>query len=263
MEILILFALFIVGIIAGFIGGMLGLSGGVITVPCLVLLFHFIDFPQGYIVHTAIGTSLAAMVFNGIASTWAHSRVKGVQWSIVLNMFPGIILGCLLGSFVANFLSGILLQIIFGLFLSLLGAYLVLYKRKKKKVHRPEKAVYTWLGLGIGSMASLLGIGGGAFTVPLLISYRYPVKEAVGTSAAVGLCITFLAAIAYLYFGMNKLKYPFSFGYIYLPAFALIGVGAVVFAPLGARIAHRIKGSLLRRIFAGTLIIVGILMIFN
>lgn len=264
MEWIALFAFFIVGILAGLIGGLLGLSGGVVTVPCLFLIFHFIGIPQGVLMHMAIGTSLSAMILTGIASTIAHHRHKGVMWNIVVSMLPGIILGCLFGAFLAHFLSGILLQIFFGVFIACLGAYVLLQKdRKKETTTKPETTVFSWFGLGVGTLASMLGIGGGVFTVPLLISYRFSEKKSVGTSAAIGLLITTMAALAYLYFGLETVQVQYSLGYIFLPAFALIGLGAVIFAPLGAKWAHGMEGTLLRKIFGGALIFIGILMIFN
>ncbi|NGX37080.1 MAG: hypothetical protein K1000chlam2_00230 [Chlamydiae bacterium] len=263
MEIVALLSFVVIGVLAGLIGGLLGLSGGIVTVPCLVLLFRLMGIPQTYLMHIAIGTSLAAMVLNSLASMWAHHRRQGVVWKIVFAMIPGIFLGCMLGSFVAQFLSSVVLQVVFGSFICFLGAYILLQKRKRQEKKLPDKTLYTWLGFGIGTLSSLLGVGGGVFSVPLLISYRYPEKQAVGTSAAMGLFITFVAAVAYLYFGLKEVKLPLTLGFIYLPAFAVIGFVAIFFAPLGAKLAHRIKGALLRKIFAGTLIIVGILMIFN
>lgn len=263
MEIFALFAYLIIGILAGLIGGLLGLSGGVVTVPALLFIFHLLGFPQTFAMHTAIGTSLAAMVLTGIASTWAHHRHKGVMWEIVLSMIPGIFLGCLLGAYVAHFLSGVILELFFGLFICLLGAYILFQKKKGKPIAPPDKTVFTWMGLVIGTLASILGIGGGVFIVPLLMHYRFAEKKAVGTSAATGLCITFLATVAYMYFGMGVVNIRESMGYIYLPAFVIIGIATIIFAPIGAKWTHRMKGTKLRKIFAGTLIIVGILMIFH
>lgn len=263
MEIFALIAFLGVGALAGLIGGLLGLSGGVVTVPALFGIFHLIDVPQDVRMQMAIGTSLSAMILTGLASTWAHNRHEGVIWNIVFSMLPGILLGCLLGAFVSDFLSGVILQIVFGLFVCVLGAYVLLQKKRPKPAKRPPKTVYTWLGLGIGSVASLLGIGGGIFTVPLLISYRFPEKKAIGTSAAVGLFITTIASLAYLYFGRDAAKIPYALGYIYLPAFALVGLATIFFAPLGVKLAHRLENKTLRRVFAGTLILVGILMALN
>ena len=265
MEVFAIFAFVFVGIVAGLIAGLLGLSGGVVTVPCLLFIFHFLDFPQAQLMHMAIGTSLSAMVITGIASSWAHHLHKGVMWAVALKMLPGIIVGCLLGSFIAQFLSGVILQIIFGFFVCSLGAYIIFKKKKTPSPSRekPHNTLYSWIGMGIGTVASMLGIGGGVFMVPLLISYRFSEQKAIGTSAATGLMITSMAALSYLYFGMDVITVPMSLGYIYLPAFALVSVGTVIFAPIGAKMAHKMDGAKLRKIFAGTLIIVGVLMILN
>lgn len=263
MEIVTLIAFAVVGILAGFVGGLLGLSGGVVIVPCLVLIFNLIDIPQAHLMHMAIGTSLAAMMINGLASTIAHHRRQGVMWDVVFSLIPGIFLGALSGSFIANLLSGIILQMIFGVFVALLGGYVLFRKKKKKENPKPDKTLYTWIGLGIGLLSSILGVGGGIFLVPLLLSYRYPESRAVGTAAAMGFFVTFLASMGYFYFGQSEIALKGSLGYIYLPAFIAIGVMTIFFAPLGASLAYKMKGKRLRTIFAATLIIVGILMIFQ
>ncbi len=263
MLIASLLAFLVVGALAGVAGGLLGLSGGVVTIPCLLLIFHALSFPQSEVMHMAVGTSLAAMIFNGIASTWAHHKRKGVIWKIVFVMLPGIVVGCIIGPLIASTLSGILLQVVFGLFITCLGIYLFLKKTKKQTPKTPTKGAYGLAGLTIGSIASLLGIGGGVFTVPLLIAHHHSEKRSVGTSAAIGLVVSFLAAIAYLYFGAGEIEVSYSLGYIYLPAFALVGVGAVFFAPVGAKLAHQIDGMKLRKIFAVTLGVIGLLMIFT
>lgn len=264
MEIFALIAFLAVGALAGLVAGLLGLSGGVVTVPSLALIFHLMELPQAYVMHAAIGTSLAAMVINGIASVIAHHIHKGVMWDLAFATLPGLFLGCMLGAFLAHFMSGVLLQILFGLLICGIGAFVLLNKVKKPRATKsPDRTFFTWVGLGVGTIASMLGIGGGVFTVPLLISYGYPTKRAVGTSAAVGLAITTLAAMAYIYFGLKEIDWPWHIGYIYLPAFAAIGLMTVVFAPLGAKLAHYMDAKKLRRIFAAALILVGILMIFH
>lgn len=263
MELFAIFAFIFVGIVAGLVAGLLGLSGGIITVPCLLLIFNLLDLSQVHAMHSAIGTSLAAMVLNGIAAVISHQKHKSILWEFVLSAAPGLFLGCMLGSFLAHFMSGILLQILFGMFIATIGAYVLLQKKKDRATKPLNKTFFTWIGLGIGTLASMLGVGGGVFTVPLLLSYGFAEKKAVGTSAAISLVITSLAAMAYLYFGLNEIDLPWHIGYIYLPAFAIIGLITVFFAPLGAKIANRIEGKKLRRTLAATLILIGILMIFN
>ncbi len=261
MEMIPLLAFLGVGILAGLIGGLLGLSGGVVTVPALVFIFPLIGIPETQVTHMAIGTSLAAMVFNGIVSTWSHHLRKGVLWELFLSLLPWITIGALFGGIVANFISDFVLENLFGFFICFLGIYLFWPPRKKKELREFNKHSIFWCGTGVGTIAGVLGIGGGVFTVPLLIHFNYPEKKAIGTSAAISLVVTTVTALTYLYFGLKTVKTPESLGYIYLPAFVFIGLGAMFLAPLGAKWAHAIDGLLLRRIFAAVLIIIGILMI--
>jgi len=267
MEIFLWVIYFIVGAGAGLLSGLLGISGGIVTIPALVLIFNLTGFPQSYLMHTAMGTSLAAMILKGIAATWTHNGRKEVMWDLVLVMIPGILMGCILGAFFAHFISGILLQIVFGGFICFLGAGILFKKQKKKKktekAARPDKALYTWIGLGIGAISSFLGIGGGVFVVPLLLSYHYVEKKAIGTSAATGLFITILASIGYMYFGHDLVDIGESIGYVYIPAFLSIGLGTLIFAPIGTKLTNRFDVKKWRKGFAATLIIIGILLIFN
>lgn len=262
MELFALIAYVFIGALAGIAAGLLGVSGGIVTVPSLAFLFNILGFPQSTLMHTAIGTSLSAMVFNGIVSTWFYERRQGIIWNIIFTMFPGIVIGSLLGAFVAHFLSGILLQVLFGLYIGLLGVYLFIRKNKKTQEKKLTFTRYLLYGFMIAGTASLLGIGGGIFIVPLLIHHGYIEKKAIGTSAAGSLFITFFGAIGYFYFGLGEVSMKESLGYIYLPAFILVGITAMFFAPLGVKLVQILSGEKLRKIFAGVLLITGFTMIF-
>lgn len=263
MEFLPYIAFIFMGILAGILAGLLGISGGVITVPCLALFFHLMSFPQAYVMHLAIGTSLAAMVFSGLGAAWSHHIKKAVIWDIVWAMFPGIIIGSIIGSLIAHVLSSVILAIFFGFFAILLGIYFYrkrfIAKQKEKKINKSRSL---WLGFGISGLANILGIGGGVMTVPILVAHNYPEKKAVGTSAAIGLLISFLGALAYLYFGMKEIQIEYGIGYLYLPAFIVIGIVSFFCAPLGTKWAHGLPVQTIRRIFGVFLVISGLLMIF-
>lgn len=261
MELLPLLAFLGVGIVAGLLGGLLGLSGGIVTVPALVFMLPKFGIPETQITHMAIGTSLAAMILNGIVSSWSHHKRQGVVWDLFFSILPWITIGALFGGIVANFMPDAVLENVFGIFICFLGIYLFFPVKKKKELQELNKHSIFWLGTGVGSVASVLGIGGGVFTVPLLIHFNYPEKKAIGTSAAISLVITTMTALTYLYFGLKEVKAPESLGYIYLPAFVFVGIGAMFLAPLGAKWAHSIDAGLLRKIFAAVAIIIGIVMI--
>jgi uncharacterized membrane protein YfcA len=266
MFVLELFLYAIIGVIAGILAGLLGISGGVITVPLLVLLFSLLDFPQTYVMHLAIGTSLASMCFNALSSTWMHNKKGVVLWKVVKRMFPGIVIGSICGSLVAHFLSGVVLEMIFGIFEILLGLYFF----RQVKLHEgdhplPKAGVLNCIGFGVSSLANVLGIGGGLITVPTLMAFRVHEKKAIGTSAATGVIITFLGAIGYMIFGFKQQVSidQDAIGYLYLPAFLVISVTTFFAAPYGAELTHRLPSKMLRRIFGYALIGTGLLMVLR
>ena len=132
MEIIPLLAFLGVGILAGLIGGLLGLSGGVVTVPALVFIFPAIGIPEEQVTHMAIGTSLAAMVFNGIVSTWSHHRRQGVVWDLFLSLLPWITIGALFGGHRREFHLGCRSRKCVWLFY-LLSWYVSIFATKKEK----------------------------------------------------------------------------------------------------------------------------------
>ncbi|MGC1879018.1 MAG: sulfite exporter TauE/SafE family protein [Rhabdochlamydiaceae bacterium] len=252
-------AYFFIGAIAGVLGGLLGIGGGVITVPCLLYIFHLLDFPQPYIMHMAIATSLAAMIFNMTAATWAHNRRGTVLWDVFKKMLPGLMIGSVLGALIATWLSGVFLEIIFGIFLCALA--FIFYRAKPVHVgtyklpSTPKLSAYTCC---IGAFSNILGIGGGSMVVPLLTTFKIPDKKAIGTSAVSTLVTTILGAISYLILGWGRLSSPQTVGFIDLPAFFIIGVVSFFCAPIGARLTHEISSEKIRKIFAIVLVVTGI-----
>lgn len=257
-----LIVLIFMGIVAGLLGGLLGISGGVITVPLLFFIFKAWHLEEANPMHLAIGTSLASMVFNSAASTWFHHRKKGVLWNIGFFMLPGIVLGSLAGVWIATDISETWLKLLFGVFACSIGIYF--FFPEKKEVHDhplPKKTTLNVVGFGIAFIANILGIGGSIFTAPYLMIHKVPPKKAIGTSAMTGFFITFLGALSYLYLGLSQVKAPETIGYLYLPAFITLSITTVLAAPFGVLLAHHLSTSILRKIFAFALIGTGISML--
>ncbi len=255
----------LIGLVAGFIGGLLGISGGLVTVPCLFLVFSLQHFPTGDLMQLAIGTSLAAMVFNAISATYSHHRQKTVKWNLVKAMFPGLILGCIAGAFLSYLLSTTILQLIFGIFAVLLGLYLYRHRRLPQiDPHRFSNGkTLNPIGFGVSMVSNILGIGGGTMFVPIFIGLKVPMKNAIGTSAATGFIVSLAGAISYLVFGWGETHYEHTLGYIYLPAFVILAVTTFMTAPFGARMAEHIKSVKLKRLFSIALLALGILMLIR
>ena len=90
-------ALLGLGMATGLVAGLLGIGGGMLMVPFLTILFTQFQFPDAYILHMAIATSMTTIVFTAITSVRAQQKKKMIRWDIVWRLAPGIIIGGLLG----------------------------------------------------------------------------------------------------------------------------------------------------------------------
>ncbi len=254
----------LLGMFAGTVAGLLGVGGGLIIVPVLVLVFQQQQFSSEIIVHMAVGTSLATIVFTSISSVRAHHQHGAVLWSVFARLTPGIIVGALLGSVIADWMPTLALQRFFGIFELVVATQMIL--AYKPNPHRALPGVPGMLGMGgiIGAISSIVGIGGGTMTVPFLVWCNVAMRKAVATSAACGLPIAVAGALGFVLTGYNELRLPgYTTGYIYWPAFAGIVIASVIFAPLGAQLAHRLPSRQLKQIFALLLYALGIRMLLG
>lgn len=252
----------LVGAAAGTLAGLLGVGGGVIIVPGLALLLAGGEVPVDRLMQVAVGTSLATIVVTSLSSIRAHHRRGAVHWPVVARMTPGIVAGALLGAVIADMLPSRTLAIVFGVFLLLVAARLAFGGQPAPHRQLPGPVVLAACGGGIGTLSSLLGIGGGTMTVPLLAWCNVALREAVATSAACGLPIALAGAAGFALAGLDNPAMPaLSTGYLYWPAFIAVAPLSVAFAPLGARLAHTIPVVVLRRGFALFMLIVGLRML--
>lgn len=260
MEVILLYCL--LGTIAGLLAGLLGVGGGLVIVPALAVLFLSADMPPVIIMHLALGTSLATIAVTSVSSAWAHHRYGAVLWPVFLRLSPGIVIGAWLGATVAEQLSSTVLQKVFGIFELLVAVQMGLNLKPAAHRQLPGKLITSVAGTVIGGVSAIVGIGGGTLTVPFLHWCNVNMRKAVATSAACGFPIAVAGALGYIVAGWNNSALPDgSSGYVYWPAFAVISVTSLLFAPLGAKLAHAIPVALLKRIFAVVLLGLGIKML--
>jgi uncharacterized membrane protein YfcA len=251
------------GSIAGLLAGLLGVGGGLVIVPMLTFILTAQGLPAAHILHLAIGTSLASILFTSVSSVRAHNRRGAVNWKAVKSISPGIVFGTLAGSWVAAQLSGEFLKIFFVAFQYYVATQLLLDIKPKPHRQLPGYAGMFGAGSIIGGISSLVGIGGGTMSVPFLIWCNTAAHTAIGTSAAIGFPIAFAGAIGYVVNGHSFELPRYSFGFVYLPALAGIVAASVLTAPVGARIAHSLPISILKKAFALLLIIIGTKMLMS
>ncbi len=248
------------GAFAGLLAGLLGIGGGLVIVPILNFAFHAQGLPAAYIQHLALGTSLASIMFTSVSSLRAHNQHGAVLWPIVKAISPGILVGTFLGSKVAALLSTRFLTGFFVVFLFYVAAQMLL--NIKPKASRQAPGFLGMFGAGgvIGGVSSLVGIGGGTMSVPFMSWCNVPLHTCIGTSAAIGFPIAIAGAAGYFVNGLSAPLPGLSEGYagfIYLPALVGVAAASIVTAPLGARLAHNLPVSKLKKIFACLLVIMG------
>lgn len=249
---------------AGVLAGLLGVGGGLIIVPALVSLFAAQQLPAGYILHLALGTSLASIMFTSMSSMRAHHKRGAVDWRIVGRITPGILAGTLFGSWVVAQLSTGFLKGCFVLFLYYVALQIFLDIRPKAHRQLPGTGGIFGVGGVIGGVSSLVGIGGGSMSVPFMLWCNVPLHRAIGTSAAIGFPIALAGTIGYAVNGSAINGLPsLSFGFIYLPALVGITVASVLTAPLGAHLAHSLPVARVKKGFALLLIIMGTRMLLG
>ncbi|HUW76510.1 MAG TPA: sulfite exporter TauE/SafE family protein [Gallionella sp.] len=246
----------VLGAVAGFLAGMFGVGGGLILVPVLLFLFDLQHFPAEHVMLLALGTSMAAILFTSLSSMLAHNRHGAVNWRVVRNITPGILLGTGIGASLAAYIPTHGLAIFFTLFVYTVAAQILLDIRPHAARELPGALGLTVTGMFTGCLCSLVSIGGGAIMVPFLVWCNVSLRNAIGTSAAIGFPVAVGGTIGYVVTGMNISWLPaYSLGFVYLPALFWIALASMIAAPLGAKATHRMKTGLLRKLFALLLLI--------
>lgn len=239
------------GAFVGLFAGMLGIGGGGMMVPVLAWLFAVQGYPREYLVHLSVGTAMATVVFTSVSSVRAHAQRGAVRWDIARAMAPGVVVGGFLGALVAGRFSAFGLALFFAVFVFIMATNLLLERKPAPGRHTPGGFGMFCAGLVIGSLSSLIAIGGAMMTIPFLIWCAVPVIQAVATSSAVGFPIAVASTAGYIWTGLQESGLPAtSLGYVDVAAMACIASASVLTAPLGARLAHRMPTRTLRRVFA-------------
>ncbi len=253
-----------IGAIAGVLAGLLGIGGGLVIVPIFVYTFKRQSFSPDLIMHMALATSLASIMFTSVSSSWAHHKRGSVRWKVVQGITPGILIGTFFGSCLASVLSNNFLKIFFILFLYTVATQLLLNRQPKSSRELPGRVGIFGAGNIIGLVSSLVGIGGGSLSVPFMVWNNINVHQAIATSAAIGFPIAVAGSLGYIINGWNVAALPeYAVGYVYLPALFGIAVFSVLTAPLGVKLAHSLPVKKLKCIFALLLLLVASKMVLE
>jgi uncharacterized membrane protein YfcA len=240
------------GLLSGFAGGLFGIGGGIVTVPALYAVWQTYGIAEGPSLKSAIGTSLAVIIVTSLASLATHRRTGQVDQRILKAWAPWIALGAVAGGLVSRFVSGEALAVVFAG-----GALYVgwrrLFGKRGQAEDRPDltgKRIHIPIGFGTGLFSALMGLGGGAVGVMVMTWSGRSIHQAVATASGFGVAVAAPGAAGFILSGLghNDLP-PFSLGYVNLAAFAAMAAMSALAAPAGARLAHRLAGDLLSKLF--------------
>jgi uncharacterized membrane protein YfcA len=251
MDPALIAALLALGAAIGFAAGLLGIGGGMLTVPFMTLLFTLQKFPPEHVVHMAIATSLATIMFTSISSVRAHHKRGGVLWPVAARLAPGILFGSLVGAKLAGNLPSKWLALFFALFVGFSATQMLLDRKPKPHRQLPGTAGMFGAGGAIGVVSAIVGAGGGFISVPFMLWCNVRMHNAVATSASLGFPIAAAGTIGYVVSGWHLTgTAPGVVGYVHLPALLALASASVLTAPLGARVAHSLDTRRLKRVFA-------------
>lgn len=239
-----------IGAAVGFLAGLLGIGGGMVTVPVLVFVFTAKSFPAHHMMHLSLATAMATIPFTSASSVRAHHARGGVDWEVVLGMLPGLAVGALLGALVAGAVPSKPLAIFFTGFIFYAAINMFLNVRPKASRQLPGRIGLGVAGGVISFLASFLAAGAAFMTIPFMTWCNVPLKRAIGTAAALGFPLALASSAGFIYAGWQAPGLPAgTLGFIYLPALIPVVATSVLTAPFGARVSHWLPVSRLRVAF--------------
>ena len=249
----------------GFVAGLFGIGGGLITVPFLYYIFGTLEIDRQYLMHLAVGTSFAIIIPTSIVSVLTHHKFKAVDFNIVKSYGIFVIVGVIFGTIFAASLNTKSLILFFSSIISFLGFYLLLLKEKEKSVIVNIKLyIKIFLGFVVGFLSAPMGIGGAIMNVPILKFFGYSINKSIGSAAAIGFLIALFGAIGFLITGTYlKTNLPLSIGFLNIPAFLTFIPITMITARLGAKAVHKINKNYISKIFGIFLLIIATKFLFE
>jgi uncharacterized membrane protein YfcA len=237
------------GLIVGFLAGLAGVGGGGMTVPIFTMLFTMQGIATEEVVHLALGTSMAGMVFTTFGSMRAHYKKNNVETGIAVKMTFGVIVGTFLSTFTASYVTGVYLALFFSVFMMYV-AYKMFQKQEYYHNPKPHGSITNIIsGTAIGSISALVSISGAGLTVPYLMHQNIEVKRAIGTSAAIGFPVALSGTLGYLINGQVNTDWNnLIIGYVYLPAVALFAISSYFATSFGVQYATILPADKLKKI---------------
>lgn len=254
--VLMIILFWMTGIGTGILSVMFGAGGGMVIVPVMYWIEIWLGIPHQFLMHIAVGTSLAVMVIAIINTVIMYTRSGNIYWNIVWRMLPFVALGAIAGSYSSRYIDSEWLRYFFIAFL----AYTIwfawhrraqfLTQQDKSDFRQPSMKQFVFMGTVIGLVSVWLGIGGSAKSIQFFRRARMPMLNASATAAALIPAIAIFGAVGYTLAGLHATGLPpYTFGYIYEPAFFGLTIGTFFGVPIGKRLVTKLSDSTLSKYY--------------
>lgn len=257
-------SLVVAGGLIGFLAGLFGVGGGAISVPVLFETFRVNGLSDDISMPLAVGTSLAMIIPTGLVSAREHARRGSLDTDLLRVWCVPILVGVGAGSVIAGFAAPEVFQAVFACVAGLLSVKMLLGKTSWRIGHEmPGAGLTAAYGAVVGLLSSLMGIGGGSISNLIMTLYGRSVREAVSTSAGVGVLIAVPGALGYMVSGWATPGLPpYTAGFVSFLALAPTIPTALLSTRFGVQLAHAIPDKTLGRVFGVFLAIVAARFIF-
>ncbi len=256
--------LLVTGIGVGFASGLLGVGGAFIMTPVQYMVYVNMGIPTDTAIKMAFATDLMVILLTAISGTWRYHRKGTVWWKAAVIMGCCTLISAFAGSTIATHLPGTALKIAFGAIVLLISVRM-LTARPAEIEEKPRDNPWLWVAwaLPVGTIAGLLGVGGGILVVPVMtLALRFKMHNAIATSLAIIIFTSTGGVIGYIINGIGVPNLPaYTIGYVNLQAWFLLVVPSIGMAQVGAITAQRLPAKQLRYIFIAITLYMGLKML--
>ena len=258
-------AMLVTGTVAGVLAGLFGIGGGIVIVPVLETALGLAGVDPAIRMHVAVGTSLATIIPTSVSSARAHHARQSVDVDIVKRWAVFVLAGALLGAWIASLVHSDVLAMVFASLALLVAIKMLFFPESRNLTDAvPRGPLVSAIPVAIGCFSSMMGIGGGTFSVMTLTLFNEPIHRAVGTAALFGLVISLPGMLGFVAAGWGDPRIPpGSLGYVSLIGFACIAPATVLAAPLGAKLAHGFSARRLNMLFGAFLILASLRLFYR
>lgn len=251
MTIELLILMLVLGAFVGVMAGLLGIGGGLIVVPALLILLPQAGIDAAITMNIALATSLSTIIVTSGSSALNHLKLGNVDMFVIKWLMPGVVIGGFIGANIAEWIPAHYLPKVFGIIVLCLALQMLLTMKSTTQRNMPSSGLTTLYGSGIGLVSSLAGIGGGSLSVPFLNRHGVEMRKAVGSSSVCGCVLAISGMIGFILNGYSADNLPdYSVGYVYLPALLAIASTSMLTTRIGAKLATSLPTAVLKKIFA-------------